>query len=106
MRLLRRQVLAGRLSHSEAKCMLGGKSPFASQGKLPAIPVPPDDGPPATGRLNPEWGEWLMGYPTGWTACAASATPLSRRSPKSSSAGSAYNCNSTDQTEVVKVRNQ
>ena len=21
-----------------------------------------------TGRLNPEWTEWLMGYPTGWSA--------------------------------------
>lgn len=22
---------------------------------------------PPSGRLNPEWVEWLMGYPTGWT---------------------------------------
>ena len=21
------------------------------------------------GRLNPEWVEWLMGWPIGWTAC-------------------------------------
>jgi hypothetical protein len=20
-----------------------------------------------TGRLNPQWVEWLMGYPVGWT---------------------------------------
>lgn len=29
-------------------------------------------GPPTPrgfhGRLNPEWCEWLMGFPTGWTA--------------------------------------
>jgi len=59
------------------------------------------------GQLNPEWVEWLMGFPPGWTACMtdgqksrrsraspagsppeplacmASATRLSRKSPKS-----------------------
>ena len=28
----------------------------------------------ATGHLNPTWVEWLMGWPLGWTDCAASAT--------------------------------
>jgi len=37
-----------------------------------------------TGSLNPTWVEWLMGYPLGWTVCMPSATPLSRKSPKSS----------------------
>ncbi len=32
------------------------------------------------GSLNPEWAEWLMGYPIGWTDCAASATPSFRKS--------------------------
>ena len=32
------------------------------------------------GSLNPTWVEWLMGFPLGWTACMASATPSSRRS--------------------------
>jgi hypothetical protein len=36
------------------------------------------------GSLNPTWVEWLMGYPTGWTALEPSATPSSRRSRKSS----------------------
>ncbi len=36
------------------------------------------------GSLNPTWVEWLMGFPLGWTALDASATPLSRRSLKSS----------------------
>ena len=26
------------------------------------------------GKLNPRWVEWLMGWPLGWTDCAASAT--------------------------------
>lgn len=29
------------------------------------------------GKLNPAWVEWLMNYPTGWTAFALSATPSS-----------------------------
>jgi len=36
------------------------------------------------GSLNPTWVEWLMGFPLGWTVCAPSATPSSRKSPKSS----------------------
>lgn len=40
------------------------------------------------GSLNPEWVEWLMGFPVGWTALDASAMPLSRRSSKKSAAQS------------------
>ena len=29
------------------------------------------------GRLNPEWVEWLMGFPTGWTDLKDSETPSS-----------------------------
>jgi hypothetical protein len=28
-----------------------------------------------TGQLNPEWVEWLMGYPIGWTDLKDSETP-------------------------------
>jgi len=38
----------------------------------------------AGGALNPTWVEWLMGFPLGWTALDASATPSSRKSLKSS----------------------
>jgi hypothetical protein len=31
------------------------------------------------GALNPTWVEWLMGFPLGWTDCAASGTPSSPR---------------------------
>lgn len=36
------------------------------------------------GQLNPTWVEWLMGFPIGWTALLASATPSSRRSRRKS----------------------
>ncbi|MGB1142082.1 MAG: hypothetical protein ACPG1A_14365 [Halioglobus sp.] len=29
----------------------------------------------AGGGLNPQWVEWLMGFPIGWTDCEVSATP-------------------------------
>ncbi len=34
------------------------------------------------GSLNPQWVEWLMGYPIGWTDLGGSATPSSRKSRK------------------------
>lgn len=38
----------------------------------------------ANGRLNPQWVEWLMGFPSEWTVSKPSATPSSRKSRKSS----------------------
>lgn len=32
-----------------------------------------------TGPLNPEWVEWLMGFPQGWTDCDASGTRQCRK---------------------------
>jgi hypothetical protein len=34
------------------------------------------------GSLNPQWVEWLMGFPIGWTDFDASGTPSCPRSPK------------------------
>ena len=48
------------------------------------IPLPEAIG----GQLNPTWVEWLMGYPLGWTACAASGTRSSRKSRSTSPAAS------------------
>jgi hypothetical protein len=28
-----------------------------------------------SGALNPQWVEWLMGFPVGWTDLGDSATP-------------------------------
>jgi hypothetical protein len=36
------------------------------------------------GSLNPEWVEWLMGYPAGWTDLKPSEMPSSRKSSKKS----------------------
>ena len=36
--------------------------------------------PEHSGSLNPNWVEWLMGYPIGHTACADWVTPSSRKS--------------------------
>jgi DNA (cytosine-5)-methyltransferase 1 len=40
--------------------------------KNKTYPKPPLDG----GRLNPNWVEWLMGFPAGWTDLDASETQL------------------------------
>ena len=36
------------------------------------------------GKLNPQWVEWLMGYPTGWTDLKDSETPSSHKSSNGS----------------------
>ena len=36
------------------------------------------------GRLNPQWVEWLMGFPRGWTELEDLETPLSHKSPNTS----------------------
>jgi len=84
------------MSEPEAAQMLNGKSPMDAQGKIPAMwPTPTTrdhkggrkpDTLKASGRgvtnslndavtirdqhgaLNPEWVEWLMGFPVGWTS--------------------------------------
>ena len=38
---------------------------------------------PSSGQLNPNWTEWLMGFPLEWTDLDVSETPSSRKSPKS-----------------------
>jgi hypothetical protein len=47
------------------------------------------------GQLNPTWVEWLMGFPLGWTVCAAWETRSSRRSRS----GSGRASSTTNETE-------
>ena len=51
-------------------CKNGQKIEPASGHALPAQ---------VGGQLNPTWVEWLMGWPLGWTDCAASATDKFRQ---------------------------
>ena len=44
----------------------------------------PTDQARTTGALSPRWVGWLMGFPDEWTSCAASETPWSPKSVKSS----------------------
>jgi hypothetical protein len=45
----------------------GGPSQY-SRNSLPLNAV-------VSGALNPQWVEWLMGFPDGWTDLSASETP-------------------------------
>lgn len=56
--------------------------PLNAQATGPRDPTTPKDGEPTssdTRVLNPRFVEALMGFPTGWTDCALSETPSSRR---------------------------
>jgi len=55
-------------------------------GRVVHVSSPSD--PPVSGSLNPQFCEWLMGYPIGWTALEGWATRLSRPSPSGSPKGS------------------
>jgi hypothetical protein len=64
-----------RKGYRHAKSRRGGET---LSGAVSALT---EDGEGRTpGQLNPMWVEWLMGFPTGWTALPPSATPSSRRS--------------------------
>lgn len=57
-----------------AMCKWGGAG---SRARMKEIFTPAE----INGQLNPQWVEWLMGYPVGWTDLKVSETQLSRRSP-------------------------
>jgi hypothetical protein len=85
VRILRAKVLAGELDASDAAVMLNGKDVFSAQGKIPRWKTPlagdcrgagPNQNTKSLGRqvkreegghLNPDWVEWLMGWPRGWS---------------------------------------
>jgi hypothetical protein len=88
VRLYRKKIQAGEMTETEAEALLG-KSPWEAQGAIPAIwPTPVARGGldggahsratmkklegtslevPSTGKMNPVWVEWLMGFPEEWT---------------------------------------
>jgi hypothetical protein len=51
------------------------RSPGKQGGAGLAEAVSREEHATGTGRLNPEWVEWLMGFPPGWTDCEPSETP-------------------------------
>jgi hypothetical protein len=70
-------------------------TPLASEAAHPGRNAPREAGQQrglaeAAGieQLNPAWVEWLMGFPTGWTALRRSETPSSLRLPSGSGDGS------------------
>jgi hypothetical protein len=88
VRMYRAMIKAGMMTEAEANAILG-KPVTEPQGKLQRWPTPVasdawTDGLRSTqqkdgsrhslnlpsavgGKLNPNWVEWLMGFPTGWT---------------------------------------
>ena len=70
VRMLRRQAIGGAISWEEAKIMSGGKDVRQRQGALPAMRGADNIELVETGgKLNPEWVEWLMGWPIGFSGC-------------------------------------
>jgi hypothetical protein len=63
-----------------ARDHMDGKAPYYRDGKLQQDTV----GRVVGGSLNPQWVEWLMGFPEGWTDLKPSETPSSRKSPRKS----------------------
>jgi len=51
----------------------GKPGPNANQ-RDSSLPTAVGEDVKTVGKLNPTWVEWLMGWPLGWTDCAASAT--------------------------------
>ena len=47
------------------------------RGSIPGFLI--SEGQASGGQLNPEWVEWLMGWPIGWTDCAPSGTDRFRK---------------------------
>ena len=89
VRLCRQRWLAGDVTLEEASA-IAGRDVRKSQGKVAAWATPTVNGnynrkgssktsgdglaTQVGGKLNPQWVEWLMGFPIGWTDCEDSAT--------------------------------
>ncbi|MFD2232783.1 hypothetical protein [Phaeospirillum tilakii] len=75
----------------------GQQLPNFVEHRFSSLPAPgTSDGPTSSPngqtsrrRLNPQFAEWLMQWPIGWTACDSSATAFARWKQRSRSALSA-----------------
>jgi hypothetical protein len=101
VRIYRQQIIAGLMTDEEAEAILG-KSAWQGQGKIrPMEPTPRADSRDNCGgsnarrsarrngtyigrELNPQFHEWLMGFPINWTALEEPETPSSCKSPSGS----------------------
>jgi hypothetical protein len=66
VRLCRQRWLDGDATLEEASA-IAGRDVRKSQGKVPAMLPTPTSQDAIGGKLNPQWVEWLMGFPIGWT---------------------------------------
>ena len=66
VRLCRQRWLAGDVTLEEASA-IAGRDVRKSQGKVAAMLPTQETDLQVGGQLNPQWVEWLMGFPIGWT---------------------------------------
>ena len=71
-------------AHAAVKAKVEAKHAAGDYAKGCGVPTMDDLQTQVGGKLNPSWVEWLMGYPIGFTACAASGIASSRKSLKPS----------------------
>jgi len=72
-------VTGGRTSRSgdrKGELLLNSQARLVSSRPAPETPQPGETPSPERRTLNPLFVEWLMGWPTGWTASECSATEL------------------------------
>lgn len=70
----RKLEIVNGLSHLQERSRPSGLTSMVN--KVEGLPLQ------TTGKLNPQWVEWLMGYPAEWTALPDLATPSSLKSQK------------------------
>ncbi len=69
------------LTKRDARTLKGARDRPGRSGGKSLLQTMLDDGH-ESGRLNPRWCEWFMGYPQTWTQLARSETASSLKSPK------------------------
>jgi len=70
----------------DCRTIAGARRTENAMGTEPLVTEVAEAEGATVGALNPQWVEWLMGYPSGWTDLKDSGMPLSQPSPNSSDA--------------------